>query len=206
MDRDLGIGSDAGPDRRGDRGGMVAFIVGGEIAFWVVLLAALAVRYLLRMRRLSTVLLIGVPLVDLVLFVASALDLARGATADFSHGLAAAYIGFSVAFGHSLVRWADQRFAHRFAGAPPPVKPPKHGRARVVYEWREFAKGAAGWAVACGLLWAAILLVDDPARTAALNGWIGRLTVVMVIWLIFWPVLETVFPSRARGESRASRR
>jgi hypothetical protein len=184
---------------------MVAFIVGGEIAFWVVLGAALVARYLLRWRRVSTALLIGVPLVDLVLFVATAIDLAHGATADFSHGLAAAYIGFSVAFGHSMVRWADQRFAHRFAGGPPPWKPPKAGRGRLVYEWREFAKGAAGWAVACGLLWAAILLIDDPARTAELRSWIGRLTWVMAIWLIFWPLMETVFPSADRG-SRASRR
>ena len=184
---------------------MVPFIVGGEIAFWVVLAAALVARYLLRWRRVSTVLLVAVPLVDLVLFGASAIDLARGATADFSHGLAAAYIGFSVAFGHSMVRWADQRFAHRFAGGPPPWKPPKGGRGRLVYEWREFAKGLAGWAVACGLLLAAILLVDDPARTAALNGWIGRLTWVMVIWLVFWPLMETVFPSGGRA-SRASRR
>src|SRR5215813_11115023 len=111
---------------------MVPFIVGGEIAFWVVLGAGLAARYLLRWRRVSTVLLIGVPLVDVVIFVATAVDLARGATADFSHGLAAAYIGFSVAFGPGLVRWADQRFAHRFAGGPPPWKPPKGGRARMV--------------------------------------------------------------------------
>jgi hypothetical protein len=184
---------------------MVPFIVGGEIAFWVVLGAGLVARYLLRWRRISTVLLICVPLVDLVLFVVTAIDLARGATADFSHGLAAAYIGFSVAFGHSLVRWADQRFAHRFAGGPPPWKPPKRGRGRLLYEWREFAKGVAGWAIACGLLWAAILLVDDPERTAALNGWIGRLTWVMVIWFVFWPLMETVFPSGGRG-SRASRR
>ena len=205
MDRDLGHGAEAVDRMRRECWGMVAFIVGGEIAFWVVLAAALISRYLLRKRRLSTALLIGVPLVDLVLFGASAIDLASGATADFSHGLAAAYIGFSVAFGHSVVRWADQRFAHRFAGGPPPWRPPKHGRARRVYEWREFAKGLAGWAVACGLLGAAILLVDDPARTAALNGWIARLTVVMLIWLIFWPVLETLLPSRDRSGSRASR-
>jgi hypothetical protein len=181
---------------------MVAFIIAGEIAFWVVLGAGLVARYLLRWRRTSTVLLIGVPLIDLALFAAVALDLYRGAIADFSHGLAAAYIGFSVAFGHSLVRWADQRFAHRFAGGPAPWKPPKYGRARVVYEWREFAKGVAGWALACGMLWAAIVLVDDPARTAALWGWIGRLTTAIVIWFVFWPLLATVFPPRPSGKGR----
>ena len=52
---------------------------------------------------------------------------AAGRRPNFTHGLAAAYLGFSVAFGHSMVRWADQRFAHRFAGGPPPWRPPKQG-------------------------------------------------------------------------------
>ncbi|MBC6463814.1 hypothetical protein HKK72_39190, partial [Actinomadura sp. HBU206391] len=60
---------------------LLGIIAGCEIAFWVVLLAGLAARYLLRMRRLSTVLLICVPLVDVVLLVASVIDLRGGAVA-----------------------------------------------------------------------------------------------------------------------------
>src|SRR5690606_25332885 len=43
-----------------DRGGMniVIAILACEIGFWIVLLAGLATRYLLRLRRLSTVLLL----------------------------------------------------------------------------------------------------------------------------------------------------
>ncbi|MEU7818376.1 hypothetical protein [Pseudonocardia sp. NPDC049154] len=53
------------------------------------------------------------------------------------------YLGFTVAFGHSLIRWADvrfaHRFAHRFAGGPPPAPKPT-GAARTAYEWREWTK------------------------------------------------------------------
>lgn len=84
----------------------------------------LIARYPLRRPRLGAALLIAVPVVDLVLLAATMIDLRRGATATFAHGLAAAYLGFSVAFGHSMVRWADQRFAHRFAGGPPRAEPP----------------------------------------------------------------------------------
>src|SRR5918998_1440252 len=124
--------------------------------FWVVLGARLTPRYLFRRRRLRALLLALVPFVDLILLVATVIDLSGGATADFKHGLAAAYIGFSVAFGHSMIRWADQRFAHRFAGGPPPWRPPEGGPARVRYEWLEWGKGMLGWAVACGLLGTAI--------------------------------------------------
>ena len=106
---------------------LVALIVACEIGFWVVLGSGLVARYLLGRRRLGAILLALAPVVDLVLLTATVIDLSRGATADFAHGLAAAYIGFSVAFGHSMIRWADARFAHRFAGGPRPPRP--HGTA-----------------------------------------------------------------------------
>lgn len=177
---------------------LVAVIVACEVGFWVVLGAGLLARYPLRRPRLGAALLVCVPLVDLVLLAATAVDLRRGATADVTHGLAAAYLGFSVAFGHSMVRWADQRFAHRFAGGPPPVKPPRAGWARTRYEWREWGKGLVGWAIACGLLGAAILWVDDAERTRELANWIGKLTLAIVIWLVAFPLWETIFPRRAR--------
>ncbi|SCG39316.1 hypothetical protein [Micromonospora halophytica] len=178
---------------------LLAVIVGCEIGFWVVLAAGLVARYPLRRPRLGAALLFCVPLVDLVLLVATVVDLRRGAVANTGHGLAAAYLGFSVAFGHSMVRWADQRFAHRFVGGPPPVKPPRHGWARTRHEWREWGKGLLGWAVACALLGAAILYVDDPERTRELGNWIQKLTVAIVIWLVAFPVWETIFPRRPKS-------
>jgi hypothetical protein len=130
-----------------------------------------------------------------VLLVATVIDLSRGATADFTHGLAAAYIGVSLAFGHSMVRWADQRFAYRFAGGPAPWRPPSGGRARARHEWREFAKAALAWAVSCGLLLAAIAIVGDAERTEALEAWIVRLTLVLGIWAL-WPITHTLWPSK----------
>ncbi|AVT33591.1 MULTISPECIES: hypothetical protein [unclassified Plantactinospora] len=184
---------------------MLAVIAAGEIGFWVLLGAGLIARYPLRMPRLGALLLLGTPLIDLVILVATVIDLRAGATANFTHGLAAAYLGFSVAFGHSMIRWADQRFAHRFAGGPPPWKPPSGGRARARYEWREWGKGLLGWAIACGLLGLGILMVGDLDRTAELLAWIARLSVAMVIWLVAFPVWATVFPKPAEPESPPAR-
>ena len=174
---------------------LVTLIVACEIAFWVVLAGGLATRYLLDRRRAGAILLACVPLVDLVLLTATVIDLSRGATAGFAHGLAAAYLGFSVAFGPSMVRWADQRFAHRFAGAPAPQRPPRWGRARARYEWRELGKALTAWAISCGLLVAAIAIVGDADRTAALQGWVVRLTIVVAIWSL-WPIAYTEWPAK----------
>jgi hypothetical protein len=182
---------------------VLTVIVGCEIAFWVVLLAGLVARYPLRRPRLGAVLLACVPLVDLVLLVATVVDLRGGVKANSTHGLAAVYLGFSVAFGASMVRWADVRFAHRFAGGPPPHKVPKRGPQRLRYEWREFGKGMVGWAVACALLWAGVWYVDAPERTAALIAWTYRLTAVMAIWFVFWPLWETLRWGASTGRQDA---
>jgi hypothetical protein len=182
---------------------LLAVIVAAEIGFWVLLAAGLVTRYLLGRCRLGAILLASVPVVDLVLLVATVIDLGGGATADFTHGLAAAYIGFSVAFGHSLIRWADQRFAHRFAGGPPPWRPPRRGRERARYERREFVKAVIAWSISTALLLAAIALVADADRTLELQAWIARLSLVLAIWSI-WPISHTVEalvrkPSEQRG-------
>ena len=83
---------------------LYGLIVVCEVGFWVVLLVALAVRYLLAKERLSHALLLCLPLVDVLLLAFTAMDLRRGSTATFAHGLAAAYVGFTLAFGDMAVK------------------------------------------------------------------------------------------------------
>jgi hypothetical protein len=94
-----------------------------------------------------------------------------------------------------MIRWADARFAHRFAGGPPPPRRPRHGAARTRYEWREFGKAAVAWVVSSALLLAAIAIVGDADRTVALQAWLGRLTLVLAVWSL-WPITHTLWPSR----------
>ncbi len=179
-------------------------IVVCEIGFWVLLAAGLAARYLLRWRRTSVVLLVSTPLLDLALLAFTAADLRGGGEATTVHGLGAAYLGFSVAFGHSLIRWADQRVAHRFAGGPPPVKPPKNGPARVRYEWREWGKCLAAVAIACAVMALLSFVVASPEQTEALwapGGWMTRLGIVTAIWLAVGPIWTVLSNSKVRGLS-----
>jgi hypothetical protein len=193
---------------------LLAVIAGCEIGFWVLLGAGLVTRYLLRRPRLGGLILLCVPLVDLVLFVATVLDLRGGTVANETHGLAAVYIGFSVAFGHRTIRWADERFAHRWAGGPPPGRPPRYGAARTRYEWGFWFRMLLGWLVSCALLLGGIALAGNggptvdisglavPERTAALWAWIARLTVTLLIALI-WPVSYTIWPKQPKDGAAA---
>jgi hypothetical protein len=55
-----------------------AAIIACELGFWVVLFTGLSTRYILDEQRLSMVLLVGVPLVDLLLLAFTVIDLHRG--------------------------------------------------------------------------------------------------------------------------------
>ncbi|WP_426514460.1 hypothetical protein ACPPVO_29915 [Dactylosporangium sp. McL0621] len=171
---------------------LIAWIVGCEIAFWVLLGAGLACRYLLRRRRAGAVLLAATALVDVVLLVVAAMDLRGGGVAGRAHAVAAVFLGFSVVFGPSMVRWADVRFARRFAGGPPPRVIPKRGPERVRYEWREWGKALLAGAVAVGLLQGGRWWMGVPERTGALQGMTQFVAFALVVWLLGWPVWVSV--------------
>ena len=178
---------------------MLIVIAACEILFWVFLLGGLLLRYVVRARRTSTVVLVLVPLADLILLVATIFDLVNGATANWTHTLAASYLGFSVAFGHTLMTSMDRRFAHRFAGGPKPQKPPKHGVEKTRYEWKLFGQAALAIGIALGFMVVAILVVDDPARTMAFKPQTISLIAILALWAAF-PIGYTLWPAKPQGK------
>ncbi|MFC4588444.1 hypothetical protein [Sphaerisporangium corydalis] len=176
---------------------VLAIIIGCEIGFWVLLALGFTTRYLLGRRRLGMALLAAVPLLDVVLLAASVADMRGGAVATTQHGLAAAYLAYSVVFGRGTVAWADARFAHRFAGGPPPWRPPSGGRARARYEWKVWLRIVLAYGICCALLFGLIALVGDPSRTGELGAFMGGLAKVPLV-AVLWPLSYTLFPKRER--------
>ncbi|MEU2539084.1 hypothetical protein [Streptomyces iakyrus] len=150
---------------------IVALIAACEIGFWVLLAAGLGARYLLRMPRLGLGLLLCEPLLEVVLLVATALDLKNGAEPNWTHGLAALYIGYTVGHGHRTVKWLDGHAAHRLGGAPKPAGPPRYGMPRARHEGKVWLGTLVGAVVATVLLQLAIWYVDDPSRVTSLESW-----------------------------------
>ncbi|MDQ1008266.1 hypothetical protein QFZ82_002751 [Streptomyces sp. V4I23] len=150
---------------------IVTLIVVCEVGFWVLLAAGLATRYLLKMPRTGAALLLCEPLLEVVLLVATAVDLESGAEPSWKHGLAALYIGYTVGHGHRTVKWLDGHAAHRFGGAPPPAKPPRYGMARAKHEGRVWLGTLIAAGVTTVLLQIAIWYVGDASRTVSLESW-----------------------------------
>ncbi|MFD7624597.1 hypothetical protein ACFV7Q_00880 [Streptomyces sp. NPDC059851] len=157
---------------------LVTLIIACEVGFWVLLAGGLALRYLARMPRLGAAVLLCEPLLELVLLVATTLDLKNGGEPSWRHGLAAVYIGYTVGYGHYTVNWLDRHAAYRFAGGP---KPPGagYGMERAAHEWKLWLRTLAGAAVAVALLQGAIWFVGGAADTSALEA--SRFAVLRVV-------------------------
>ena len=158
---------------------LIAVIAACEIGFWVLLAAGLGTRYLLRLPKLGMAFLVAVPLVDVVMLVASVLDIHRGGEPSFKHSLAAIFIGVSVGFGHQTLKWADRWAAHYLGGAPRPVKPPKRGPERARRERAGWYRHLLAYVVAVGIMIALGLLSGQGYDAALAPAWTW--TIVLVI-------------------------
>jgi len=160
---------------------ITAFIIGCEIGFWLFVLIGLLCRYIFRLKKLGAIFLIATPLIDLALVIATIYDLRGGATATFAHSLAAIYIGVSIAWGHRMIKWADERFAHRFAGGPAPARKPKYGKDHARYERNGWLHHLLAWVIGAAILYGMILMVGDAVRTEVLFNTLRLWSIILVI-------------------------
>ena len=178
---------------------LYVLIVSCEIAFWFVLLLSLAVRYVLGRHRLSLWLLMTLPLIDLLLLAFAALDLKSGTTATFAHGLTAAYVGFTVAFGSTVIRWADARFAYRFAAGPKPEPSPTKGWEAVRFDLKLWLRCIVACVITVVLIDAIIAFVANGDVTQPLLAWYKHAFGCVLFWFLFGPVWSLLFSwQRAR--------
>jgi len=169
------------------------FIIGCEIAFWIFVAAGLSVRYLLGMKRLGLALLMATPIIDLLLLVATVVDLQRGATASMVHGIAAIYIGVSIAYGHQMIAWADRYFLFWFKGGENPRRRKAYGSAHASQERNGWFRHLAAYIIGSAFLLIMIWWIGDATRTAAFSNIVRVWGIIVVIDFIIsfsytlWP-------------------
>ncbi|CAM3686157.1 hypothetical protein [Marinicrinis lubricantis] len=167
-------------------------IVACEVAFWIFIILGLAARYILKQEKLGLLLLALSPVVDLILLITTSVDLYRGAESTFAHGLAAVYIGVSIAFGKSMIAWADQRFKYYITKqGTPPVK--RYGTEYAVHYFKGWIQHLIAYLIGAVLLGGLIWMIDDASRTEALSGiwqlWsiIVGIDLLISITYFIWP-------------------
>jgi hypothetical protein len=172
-------------------------IVVCEVGFWVVIGLGLIARYVLNKKRLGLALLALTPVIDLVLLVIAGVDLANGATATTAHAIAAVYIGVSIAFGKSMIRWADERF--RYYVTKQGEKPAKrYGIEYAKHYMIGWVRHVVAYTIGAVLLLLTHWLVGDASRTEALTS-VARLWTLAVGIDFLIGVSNFVWPKRAKG-------
>ena len=168
-------------------------IVCCEILFWVFIVAGLIVRYGFRREKLGFRLMAMSPVIDIVLLVLTVFDLSRGSTATIAHGLAAIYIGVSLAFGKQMIAWADERY-RRF------ILREQVSRERISKARKErngFYRHVLAFLIGGALLGAMILWLGDAEQTESLLRTLQLWGLVLVIDGVI-SMSYTVFPARSK--------
>ncbi|MEG0385814.1 MAG: hypothetical protein RR642_13765 [Solibacillus sp.] len=170
----------------------VWIIVACEIGFWIVILLGLITRYIFKREKLGFFLLALTPVIDLILLIVTATDLFNGATATRVHALAAIYLGVSVAFGKSMIRWADERFVYYIQKqGPKPIR--KTGLAYARHSMKGSIQHVLAYIIGAVFLVSMIYLINDPVRTEALLETLKIWALVLGIDIVFsisyfiWP-------------------
>ncbi|MBS4219833.1 hypothetical protein KHA96_16080 [Bacillus sp. FJAT-49711] len=155
-------------------------IVASEIGFWVLIILGLVTRYILKRKKLGLLFLALTPVIDLILLIATSVDLYRGATATAAHALAAIYIGVSIAFGKSMIQWADIRFQYYITkqGQKPTRR---YGLDYAKHYFKSWGQHVLAYIIGAGFLAGLIFLIKDSARTEVLAGFIKVWTIVLGI-------------------------
>ncbi|WP_010631753.1 2TM domain-containing protein [Sporolactobacillus vineae] len=140
-------------------------IVADEAGFWLFIQLGLATRYIFKKEKLSLFFLACTPVLDLILLIATFVDLRNGGAAGLAHVLAAVYLGVSVAFGAQIIKWADGQFAYRFAGGTKPRKKNNFGKERAKRERQGWYRHLFAWAIGSGLMLMIHYFAGHPQNT-----------------------------------------
>lgn len=178
-------------------GGIGWLIVGAEIAFWVVIVLGLFTRYIAKRKGLGLFFLALTPVIDLVLLIATAVDLYNGATAATVHAIAAIYLGISIAYGKSMIAWADRQFTYYILGqGERPVK--KSGFAHARHEIKGSFQHLLAFLIGGSFILGIHLFIGDPERTAGLLNPLRIWAIVVGIDLLY-SASYFLWPKRAKG-------
>ena len=173
---------------------MIAWIIAAEIAFWIVILFGLVARYILKKPKLSFFLFSLTLVIDSLLILLTAIDLKAGTPASISHGIAAIYIGVSIAYGKTMISWADEQFQLWFLKTGD-KKVRLTGSAKGKHEIKMLIRHVVAFLIGTGLLSIMALYIGSKSDTSSLFQVMKVWGIVLTIDAII-SISYVIFPSQ----------
>lgn len=149
---------------------MIKWIIAAEILFWVAILAGLFSRYVLKQKKLSYLFFLLTPLIDLALIALTVVDLQSGAVATIAHGISVIYIGVSIAYGKTMIAWADDKFQTYFLKKES-AKKARYGIEKGLHELKMWGRHVIAFAIGSVFFWLILTYIDSNSTEALRNVW-----------------------------------
>ncbi|KGR76117.1 hypothetical protein [Ureibacillus sinduriensis] len=149
---------------------MIKWIIAAEILFWIAILAGLFTRYVLKHKQLSYLFFLLTPLIDLALIALTVVDLQSGAVATTAHGISVIYIGVSIAYGKTMIGWADDKFQTYFLKKES-TKKALYGIEKGWHELKMLGRHVFAFAIGSVIFWLILTYIDPNSTEAMRNVW-----------------------------------
>lgn len=149
---------------------MIKWIIAAEVLFWIAILAGLFARYVLHQKRLSYLLFLLTPIIDLALIALTVIDLQSGAVATFAHGISVIYIGVSIAYGKTMIAWADEKF-QTYILKKESTKKALYGVEKGVHELKMWGRHVLAYGIGSLIFWLIITFINSNSTEALVNVW-----------------------------------
>ncbi|WP_152657995.1 2TM domain-containing protein [Oceanobacillus sp. CFH 90083] len=133
---------------------------------------------------------------DLVLLIVTVFDLKNGTVATAIHGIAAVYVGVSIAFGHRMIQWADGHFNYWFGNGKKPVKI-KYGKEHARKEREAWYRHLLSLLIGGGILISIIFYINNSPQTEALMHIMLLWSLIVVIDFVI-SFSYTLFPKKQK--------
>lgn len=171
-----------------------------EVLFWVVIGLGLITRYVFKMNRLGLFFLTLTLVIDFILLIITSVDLYNGATATLAHGIAVVYIGVSIAFGKSMIQWADKHFQYYVTKqGSKPVK--LYGMEYAKHYMKSWFRHVLAYLIGAGLLAGMIYFIHDPSQTKVLSGLLQFWSLVLGVDLMI-AISYFIWPGKEKNSSK----
>lgn len=178
-------------------------IVASEVGFWMAIVLGLIIRYFFRLPKLGLFFLSLSPLIDFILLIATGYDLLNGTTATTAHGIAAVYIGVSIAYGKNMIAWADQKYQYYIMKQGQKPKK-KYGIAYAKDQLFSSLRHLLAFSIGSAFLFILILVINNAARTDALTKMIMFWALITGIDLLY-SFSYFIWPKKPKANSSISK-
>lgn len=155
---------------------IISLIIAAELLIWVCISLIIFSRYKLKNKPLSVFFFIWMIIINIILLILTAVDLKSGSTVTFAHGLAAIYIGISIAFGSQMIGYADRMYQNYFLKEHTPIEKPTK-RQKLMTTLRHFL----AYIIGAGLLYIMIQYIGNEQATGKLQWFIKIWTIVIAV-------------------------